>query len=56
MNGYIIVAPDVDFKKGSLNMDIVENIKSLGREVEALHLNNDWKVTEDVYVVQIEKL
>jgi len=48
---FLIVAPDVDFKNSSLNMDILENIKSLGCEVEALHLNDDWKETEDVYVV-----
>ncbi|MDP3103536.1 MAG: hypothetical protein Q8M95_02895 [Candidatus Methanoperedens sp.] len=53
---FLIVAPDVDFKNSSLNMDIVENIKSLGCEVEALHLNNDWKETEDVYVVKTDKL
>ncbi len=42
--------------QNSLNMDIVENIKGLGCEVEALHLNNDWKETEDVYVVKTDKL
>ncbi len=53
---FLIVAPDVDFKNSSLNMNIVENIKSLGCEVEALHLNDDWKETEDVYVVKTDKL
>ncbi|VVB91667.1 Uncharacterised protein [uncultured archaeon] len=53
---FLIVAPDVDFKNSSLNMDVVENIKSLGCEVEALHLNDDWKETENVYVVKTDKL
>jgi len=53
---FLIVAPDVDFKNSSLNMNIVENIKSLGCEVEALHLNDNWKETEDVYVVKTDKL
>lgn len=53
---FLVVAPDVDFKNSSLNMDIVENIKGLSCEVEALHLNNDWKETEDVYVVKTDKL
>jgi len=53
---FIIAAPDADFKNSSLDMDIVNNIKSLGCEVEALHLNNDWKKTEEVYVVKTDKL
>lgn len=53
---FLIVAHDVDFKNSNLNMDIVENMKRLGCEVEALHLNNDWKETEDVYVVKADIL
>ena len=53
---FLIVAQDVDFKNSNLNMEIVEDMKRLGCEVEALHLNNDWKETEDVYVVKTDKL
>jgi len=53
---FFIVAPDIDFKSSSLNMDMVESIKNLGCGVEALHLNDDWKETEDVYVVKTDKL